>query len=672
VRLGPFFLAVLALIAVAGVASAQSAPPPALRLNKYSVYEHDTIDDALAYLHAVEDPHPEGKIIEGIDIITLEVFERRDLVPGVTMIFNVFHATTRPYVVEREILVRRGEPFRQTLIDDSIRNLRALVQLSLVLTLATEGTAPDRVRLVVITKDVWSLRPNWNIQLTNGGLQSFFAQPAETNLAGTHQTVNGTFYLQPNSLLIGAGYSNPRFVGTHLNTQAQANIILNLPTGQPEGSVGGLVIGQPLYSPLTDWAWDAQATWSDQINRRYFNASLYCYPPPSPKALTTASIGTACAQIELGGSSVPFAYRSVNFDNQYTLTRSFGWNTKHDITIGAQVNAQEYPSTPEQLELAFPAGKYSSAVAQQFIAANVPITDNRVGPFLQYHTYSKTYGRLLDFDTLGLQEDFRLGHDVYANVYPVVEAFGSTRSFVGFDVAAQYSVKMGDGLVRAAVESITEVQTAAECPVTPGRPVVAGPVCDASIDPALHVVAPTMLVGRLVFDAHLLYRFTNYLNQNEFLGGDTRLRGYPTQFLTGNDVLDANLEFRTRSLDILTAQLGLVAFYDVGDAFNGWSSPAFTCRPVGGAISQSLCPLQGAGAGLRILFPQLDRVVFRADLGFPLGAGRDLPGVSPVAFFFSLGQAFYTPQVAPAVGTGSTVQLPQISGSPTTALSAPP
>jgi hypothetical protein len=680
VRLGKDLLAVLALTGVTRAAAAQTAPPPAQQLNRYSSYEHDIIDDALEYLHAAEDRHPEGKVVEGIDVITLEVFEKRDLVPGVTTIFNVFHTTTKPYVVEREILVSRGEPFRQALVDDSIRNLRNLVQLSVVLTLATKGSAPDRVRLVVITKDVWSLRPNWNIALVNGGLLSLYAKPAEINLAGTHQTVNGTFLLQPNSLLLGGGYANPRLFGTHMSSQAEADIILNLPTGQPEGSQGYLIVGQPLYSPLVDWAWDAQAVWQDQVVRRYEFPGLGCYP--------TQASAAQCAQVEATGKAVPFAYRQASFLSTYTVTRSWGWTTKHDVSFGLQINRQGYPATPVDLEEAFPPGRYDPMVATQFIAANVPVSDNRVGPFLQYHTYAKSYARLLDFDTLGLQEDFRLGHNVFANVYPVVKALGSTRDFVGFDVAAQYTVKMGDGLARAAVESITEVETstaagtssdtglftpAGQCPSQPGRPAVAGPVCDASIEPAIHVVSPTLLFGRLVFDAHLLYRFKNYLNQNEFLGGDTRMRGYPANYFTGYDILDGNLEYRTRSVDILTAQIGLVAFYDVGEAWNGWGSlPGTLCRATSSTTAQTFCPVQGAGAGLRILFPQLDRIVFRTDLGFPLGAGRDLPGVTPIAFFFSLGQAFYTPAVAPGAGTGSTIVLPQISGSPTTALAAPP
>jgi hypothetical protein len=644
------------------VARAQPAPPPpAMHLNAYSSYERDAIHDALVFLHATEEKAPEGKILEGFDILTLEVFEKRDPVPSFV---NIFHATTRHYVVEREILLRPGEPYRQALIDDSIRNLRALPQLSLVLTLTTQGSEPDRVRLVVITKDVWSLRPNWDLQLTSNGLQSLSAQPAETNLAGTHQIVSGNFILQPNSLTLGVGYANPRLVGTHLLVQPIANVILNVPTEKPEGSYGGLIVGQPLYSPLTGWAWDAEVSWVDYIARRYVNAALSLYEDPAT------------------GKSVPFAYRASQYNTQYTITRSFGWTTKHDLTLGFSVNKIEYPATPPELATALPpctlpksgaACTYDARTLQDFILSNVPVSDNRVGPFLQYHTYSKRYARLLDFDTLGLQEDFRLGHDVYLNVYPVLHALGSSRDFVGFDGALQYTVQMGDGLARVAVESIAEVQTSGQCPAHLGAVAPPGPLCDSSIEPALHLVSPTALIGRFVFDAHLLYRFSNSLTQEEFLGGDTRLRGYPASYFFGYDVLDSNLEFRTRSVDILTAQVGVVGFYDVGDAFNTWTSTKSSpsCQ-MASSIPTNFCPVQALGAGLRILFPQLDRIAFRGDVGFPLGLGRTLPGVTPVSFFVTLGQAFTEPVVAPGSGTGSTVALPGLSGSPTTALTPPP
>ncbi len=650
-----------ALVVAVQSAPAQSAAPATTRVNRYSTYERDAINDALKYLGAVEDRAPEGKLLEGIDIITLEVFERRDLIlPGTLTFFNVFHTTSKPYVIEREVLLRKGQAYRQTLVDDSIRNLRQLVQLSLVLSVATQGQAPNHVRLVVITKDVWSLRPNWNVQYTTGGLQLLSAQPAEMNLAGTHQIVNTNFELRPSSLALGLGYANRRIQGRRLALQTSSNVIFNRQSGDAEGTFGGIVVGQPLFSPLDRWAWDVQAAWQDAVLRRYVNAELGVYYDSST------------------GKSIPFAFRTRQFNTQYTLTRSYGWTTKHDISIGVSVSRLGYPTTPTELFQVLPPGTYDTQTARDFIQNELPISDNRVGPFLQYHAYSKQYVRLLDIDTLGLQEDYRLGHNVFFNLYPVVKALKSTRDFVGFDIAAQYTARMGDGLARVAVEFVSEVQTDSHCPQRANGAVSAvGPVCDSSIEPALHLVSPTVGFGRIVFDAHLLYRFTNYLNQITFLGGDSRLRGYPANYFAGANVLNSNLEFRTRSVDVLTSQVGLVAFYDIGDAFNTWNmSAASGCNPVGTATMSALptgfCPVQALGTGLRILFPQLDRIAFRADVGFPLGEGRHLPGVTPMSFFVTLGQAFTTPVVGPGLGTGSTVTGPGLSGSPTTAFSSPP
>jgi len=60
--------------------------------------------------------------------------------------------------------------------------------------------------------------------------------------------------------------------------------------------------------------------------------------------------------------------------------------------------------------------------------------------------------------------------------------------------------------------------------------------------------------------------------------------------------------------------------------------------------------------------------VARFDVGFPVGDGARLPGVTPVGFFFALSQAFGVPAIGPGGGPGS----PQLTGSPTTALAPPP
>lgn len=596
---------------VSGAASAQTPPPPAERLHVYSPYEHETIREVLQDQHLVQDPSPEGKIIERIDIVPLDVFEPRDALPTW---LNIFHVTTRKGVIRREVLLHEGDHYEQALVDDTIRNLRrypGVPQLSLVLVVAAQGSAPDRVVVVVMTKDVWSLRLNWNVLADTGGIDQLSLQPAETNFLGTHQILGANFILEPAAYTLGLSYMVPRIEGSRIAVQTAANVMVNRDSGAPEGTYGQLVAGQPLYAGNTAWAWDSNVQWQDVMYRAYSNAQVRNYVDPRAGCSATDS---SCV--------VPFQFRQRYYQAQYELTRSFGWTTNHDFTLAANITRATYLT-------GFPGGANPQTVAD-FTSQVVPVSDTRVGPSLQYHTYEWKFVRVVDFDTLALQEDYRLGHDVVLRVYPAFKAIGSSRDVVGLYGAAQYTWAIRDGLFRLIFESDTEPE--------PSR------VADAYIQPTAHLVTPTIAgAGRIVVDGTWLYRWRNYLNVTEFLGNGDRLRGYPTNFLVGPNVMSYNVEFRTRPVEIFSMELGALAFYDVGDAYGG---------------VEAFRPLQSVGAGLRGLFPWLDRTVFQLDIGFPVERPINPATGAPVApynFVLSFGQAFSTPTISalrPVLPTG--------------------
>lgn len=221
------------LAAVAPRDAFAQAPAPAQRAQVYSPYELQTIAESLEQLKAKQDLKPEGKTIERIDVVPLEVFEERDPLPRW---LNIFHATTRPAVVRREVLLRPGDPYNQALVDETIRNLRQLPQLSIVLVVATVGSAPGRVGLVVITKDVWSLRASWDVVVTSGGLEDLELHPEERNLFGLHQAVSATFLLQPSAYTVGVGYTIPRVADSRIAVVTSADVMVNRASGSPEGS----------------------------------------------------------------------------------------------------------------------------------------------------------------------------------------------------------------------------------------------------------------------------------------------------------------------------------------------------------------------------------------------------------------------------------------------------
>lgn len=579
---------------------------PKIIRSDYSPYELETIglglrdriptfpaEDAKAVKSAIDDD-PDGKMIEAVDVVRFEVFEERDPLPSFPRrVANALHYTSRDQMIRRALLLQTGDLYLTALAEETARNLRAIGQISVALAVPIRGSAPDRVRWLIVTKDIWSLRLAWDVSATAGGIERLTLNPQEQNLLGLHHTLSTKFVYQPLSYSFGAGYAIPRFGNSWIGASTGVGITINT-AGQAEGSSGSLTVGQPLYSTRTPWAWSASGTWDVGIFRRYSNARLVGYD----SKLTTAV------------DPVPFAYHSGSASIGASVIRSFGWKYKNDFHLSYSLRSTAYSVL---------SGLSAPQVAiDDFTRRFLPRGDTRSGPIVQWHSYTTNFTRILDFQTLALQEDIRLGHDIYAQVYPVLEALGSSRNLVGAFLGAQYTVSLGDGFARAAVESTTERQ------INPSP--ADDSLTDASIQGTARIVTPRFGIGRLVMDTTYLNRYRNYLNRLTFLGGDGRLRGYPTNALAGKDVIAYNIEFRSRPVEILSCEFGLAAFYDVGDAASG----------VG-----NLQPLQSVGMGFRALFPQLDRRAFRFDLAFPFDRRMaDGTLVSPVAFYFGFDQAF--------------------------------
>ena len=585
----------LTLALALGLSERSAWATPQSLTGAYSEYEQQAIRDAERELGAHLAPAPEGKRIERVDFVRLDPIDPHD---GLPTAIDTVHTTSRPWVLRREVLAgaREGQPWNGVLVDESARNLRKLPQLSLVLCVPFEGMAPDRVRLVVITKDVWSLYVDFDLAVTGGGLESLTLEPKESNIAGLHHSALGRFVLEPKAFTVGASYEIPRLDGRWIDLSVDGNVVLNRATGQLEGSYGSASVERPLVTSRTLWAWAAGTTFADRLRRRYVNAAVATFTPEPAES-----------------TPVPWVYRERTFEEHAKITRSFGWETKNDVSLGAAIQHARFAAPPD------PSLAPSSLAA--FERAAVPTGEDRVGPFLQWHGYTSNFLRTLDLDTLGLQEDHRLGHDLWLRVYPTFRGLGSTRDFLGTYAGAAYGVALGDGLARASLESTVEA-TAHE-------------VSDASIKAALGVVTPRFAVGRLVFNATALNRYRNYLNARSFLGGDSELRGYPSRYLTGKDYLTTNLEFRSRSVALGSVLVGAVAFHDVGDAFCGFDH---------------LGPKQAVGGGLRVVFPQIERAVLRLDVGVPIGTGLRPPDVPPVSFFVAFHQAISLP--APGSGLG--------------------
>jgi outer membrane translocation and assembly module TamA len=148
---------------------------------------------------------------------------------------------------------------------------------------------------------------------------------------------------------------------------------------------------------------------------------------------------------------------------------------------------------------------------------------------------------------------------------------------------------------------------------------------DALLAVGFRFTSPHLALGRFVYDARLIDHYQNYRNVPVGLGGTTRLRGYQSVAVVGSHYIISNLEFRTRPVQIFSAQLAGVLFHDMGDAFNRFGEVDL---------------LHAVGGGIRFLAPELDTSVFRIDVGTPVPFDAPRGELTIIATF---GQAFGVP-----------------------------
>ena len=596
-------------------------------------YEEAWIERALQTTGLVREPSPEGKLLERVEILRGDVISETDPWPPV---LNLVHATTRDEVVRQELLLAPGESWDQDRVDETARNLRRLSILSVVRTVACRGSAPDRVVLLIVTKDLWSLRVNTVFTLVGSNLQSLDIQPTEQNLFGTGDSAGlhlrlqqfdlGSFTLRDKAAL-GQSASLPRLFGTRLALSEAFDLLLAgaLPCGgrtasggqwcsghrqgQLEGFAGGVDLQRPLFSLATAWAFDLSAAANVREVRRYTSVA------GGAVGLDTTTFDAALPAAQR--VYLPQVYDVALYSTQATMTRSVGTALKHDFSLAVGAARSRY-SVPEGFVEAF-----GDAAVAQYRNRLLPRSEATNYLLVGYRTRDTRYIGLQDIQTFALTEDYQLGHDV-SLVARAANALGLARQgFADATLRAQLRFYFSDDLLTLALAAETRYQPHLD---ELGRD---GPWANNALEVSIRNASPRFFSGRLHAYAHLLVRSNDLSQSFSALGSDSGLRGFPANAFTGHNLMQLNAEFRSEPINFNSLHLGLVAFYDGGAVFGG-PDPRNPTQPLAFAWRQSL------GVGARLQFPQFNKAPLRADLGIPLGGGLGAGSW----FSLSFGQAF--------------------------------
>lgn len=583
----------LPLWASAGVCYSLLCASIAIRASAQSQedsYEQKRVMQHVAAANLRVDPAPEGKRVRRVVFVRREVFEGDDLlVPVVLPPFastwpNTFHWLTEESTIRHELLVQEGDPYRDTLVEESMRNLRDLGILALVKILPIQTGEPGTVDLLVYTRDLWSLRLE---QEFSGAGKSFqlAAQLVERNFLGRDKSVAGRFSLEPDVYTVGQTFVDPRVAGVPLRLSESFDVIVNRASGKPEGSTGSLYFGRPFYTIAQRFSIDVTFSYAVFVWRDLRNGELLGYD-----ARPGSTHGDACAVGSVDCIPLVWDERRIRLDagvhrrygETYTQTFSggFGINDRE-----AEANNETRLRTREQREV--------------FATEIVPRSRRDVYPWVSYRLSVPQFRVFTNLATFGLSESVRIGPLLDATVAAPLKLLGSTQDGLSVTGAIGYVWAERDALLDVSAQGWTRLD--------------GGRAVDQRAFAQLRAATPSYawLWGRLVGRFYWDVRHNDTQNTLVALGGSNGLRGYPAQYFyaRGADRMLWNFEYRTRPWLLQSVHIGAVAFYD------------------GGSVYKSVSTLQAhhaVGAGVRVLFPQFNRSVFRLDVGQPIGE----PGLS--------------------------------------------
>jgi hypothetical protein len=541
-------------------------------------------EDALAqwglaqHGHPVE-PAPEGKRLESVLVASEDVVARSDPYPS---LLNVFHARTREEVIRREVLLEPGRPYVAALAAETARNLRKLGLFAVVRVVPVQGSTPDAVSLLVITKDLWSLRLNQDVQLVGSLVQALRLQGTEQNFLGFGKKVAVDFLLRRDSMSFGQTYLDQRLLGSRWYLNENAHLIFGRENGQLEGTRGSVLLTRPFFSLNTPWSLQAQTVWRVQPVRIFRGADVWALPYPE-------------------GGTVPYVYDARELSGSLLYLRS--WGTRYKLDAGGGVGAyhRRY-GAPASSEL-------DEARREWLRTTYLPRSEDATYVLGYARLWETRYEVMRDVDSYALSEDFQVGHYVTASARYAPALLARAGNFAEVGVTARYRWRLGDALsslaAAASVRRVLGGEGGARW--TNRRWAVEA-----------QQVFPKVLGGRFVVRGLLDVNLDDLNERVLLLGGGNGLRGARPEAYSGKRSALLNVEYRTRPLILYTVHLGGALFYDAGSAFD--EAPRF---------------VHSVGVGLRLLFPQFNTFPFRLDFGYVLNDDRPPVGGR---FSFSGGQ----------------------------------
>jgi hypothetical protein len=518
--------------------------------------------------------HPEGKSIGKIFVVPTPVFSEEN--PPWISWLNHLRITTRESVVRQELLTKEGDFFDWGLVEENELHLiqSGFASIVVIVPLRSESNGASEVDLLVVTRDIWSLRLSSDFETAGPVINYAFLSLTETNLLGYNKRIQASFLLRQQDYDLGAQYVDPNVMGERYVLSLNQGFVLGRgESSELEGHYAGVGFGLPLYSRRATFGYQFNASYRSDVYRNLIGQEVMPF-----------TVSWIDEDVE-----IPWEYPRTTVSSSAIFYRGFGYNYRQILRFGYGAHSFR-PEVPDDL----PEGSVTADVFRRSLESWEQFSSYFV---LGYRFFKWQYRRMYNYNTYGLAEYVSMGPGFDLESNWANRAFLlSDRDYIYLKASAWWTWGIPrDGFVRLSGRTSTRLEETFRSKVLGGT---------------LRLTLPSMGVGgRFVLSSSVDVIVDPISTGNPLFarGGEAGLRGLIYRSLQGDNFLQANSEYRTRGLRMWGLLVGLVAFHDMGGTFQ-----------VGGGVS----PLHSVGAGIRILILSTNRDVLRVDYGIPVNGAQ--------------------------------------------------
>ena len=540
-------------------------------------------------------PQPKDKTITKVHVLSLPVFLKREGLKQIGTALNLLHVTTKSSVIKKESRLFVGQKWSSANALETERNLRTLAIFSSaqVYPVTRHHTESDKAALevLIVTRDLWSLRLESAFSYNGGVLNNLNLSLSERNLIGRRILLSAQSALSPYNMVGGVLVNHRRF-GPDLNLSAQISGSWSRDDGRREGESVQISLSRPLFNLDQKWSFGTSLGYIRQRARIGRGGVLLTDDDPA-----TPNVEQTPIQWELKAFSASLgATRQWRGPYQKSLSLQLGFS-QSDRAVLPEVSASQ---------------------ESRFRELYLPPDRFQIGPSLSFSWYKRQYVALTNISTYGLREDLRIGPSLSTSHQWVI--LGDQAYLPSLSLRYTHSLR-NKGFISGSIGASARVENLQQ-------EAIYNQVLGMGFSAALPLRLMNRHHGFLIARLSLSERRRDVNNSLVTLGGDAGLRGYPNGAFNqiSGGVSRNNLEYRSLPLRWRFIHLGFALFYE------------------GGSVHQTLKDYDwkhSTGLGLRLLFPQVNRSVFRFDLARPLSPYPDGLYTPPVVFSFGSSQAFW-------------------------------